>query len=418
MTKQKYIMALDAGTTSNRCILFNAKGEMCSVAQKEFTQYFPKPGWVEHDANEIWTTQLGVALSAMNEVGASAEDIAAIGITNQRETTIVWDRDTGEPVYHAIVWQCRRTSEYCDELKARGLTDLIRQKTGLVIDAYFSATKLKWILDNVPGVRARAERGDLLFGTVETWLIWKLTCGKIHVTDYSNASRTMMFNIHTLEWDDEILQELNIPTNAKNLARMYSSNWYQAKTQYIDNFVLTARSNEPEPVVVDKTALQKAIDANTGKVETDYTAETWADFAKTLADAKAVLADENATQNDIDAAAKALTDAAAALKVKPTEEPKPTPTVETKVVTDDLSDNNIPDSLKKAGYDTPEKITEKLKLESSKKLSSDNIVVYEVKLQVSKDGVTWFDATAENFPKNGLEISFTLPNGITSSSAI
>ena len=211
MTKQKYIMALDAGTTSNRCILFNARGEMCSVAQKEFTQYFPKPGWVEHDANEIWTTQLGVALSAMNEVGASAEDIAAIGITNQRETTIVWDRDTGEPVCHAIVWQCRRTSEYCDELKARGLTDLIRQKTGLVIDAYFSATKLKWILDNVPGVRARAERGDLLFGTVETWLIWKLTCGKIHVTDYSNASRTMMFNIHTLDWDDEILKILDIP---------------------------------------------------------------------------------------------------------------------------------------------------------------------------------------------------------------
>ena len=211
MTKQKYIMALDAGTTSNRCSLFNARGEMCSVAQKEFTQYFPKPGWVEHDANEIWTTQLGVALSAMNEVGASAEDIAAIGITNQRETTIVWDRDTGEPVYHAIVWQCRRTSEYCDELKARGLTDLIRQKTGLVIDAYFSATKLKWILDNVPGVRARAERGDLLFGTVETWLIWKLTCGKIHVTDYSNASRTMMFNIHTLDWDDEILKILDIP---------------------------------------------------------------------------------------------------------------------------------------------------------------------------------------------------------------
>ena len=207
----KYIMALDAGTTSNRCILFNARGEMCSVAQKEFTQYFPKPGWVEHDANEIWTTQLGVALSAMNEVGASAEDIAAIGITNQRETTIVWDRDTGEPVYHAIVWQCRRTSEYCDELKARGLTDLIRQKTGLVIDAYFSATKLKWILDNVPGAREKAEAGRLLFGTVETWLIWKLTCGRVHVTDYTNASRTMLFNIHTLEWDEDILQELNIP---------------------------------------------------------------------------------------------------------------------------------------------------------------------------------------------------------------
>ena len=206
-----YIMALDAGTTSNRCILFNEKGEMCSVAQKEFTQYFPKPGWVEHDANEIWTTQLGVALSAMNQVGASAADIAAIGITNQRETTIVWDRDTGEPIYHAIVWQCRRTSAYCDELKAKGLTEKFRQKTGLVIDAYFSATKLKWILDNVPGAREKAEAGQLLFGTVETWLIWKLTCGKIHVTDYSNASRTMMFNIHTLQWDDEILEELDIP---------------------------------------------------------------------------------------------------------------------------------------------------------------------------------------------------------------
>ena len=206
-----YIMALDAGTTSNRCILFDKQGRMCSVAQKEFTQYFPKPGWVEHDANEIWTTQLGVALSAMNAIGASAADIAAIGIANQRETTIVWDRNTGEPVYRAIVWQCRRTSAYCDELKARGLTDWFRQKTGLVIDAYFSATKLKWILDNVEGARARAEAGELMFGTVETWLIWKLTCGKIHVTDYSNASRTMLFNIHTLDWDDEILQLLGIP---------------------------------------------------------------------------------------------------------------------------------------------------------------------------------------------------------------
>ena len=166
MTKQKYIMALDAGTTSNRCILFNARGEMCSVAQKEFTQYFPQPGWVEHDANEIWTTQLGVALSAMNEVGASAEDIAAIGITNQRETTVVWDKTTGKPIYNAIVWQCRRTSEYCDSLKEKGLTEKFRQKTGLVIDAYFSATKIKWILDHVPGAREKAERGELLFGTV------------------------------------------------------------------------------------------------------------------------------------------------------------------------------------------------------------------------------------------------------------
>lgn len=207
----KYVMALDAGTTSNRCILFNEKGEMCSVAQKEFKQYFPKPGWVEHDANEIWSTQLGVAVEAMTKLGASAEDIAAIGITNQRETTIVWDRQTGEPVHHAIVWQCRRTSEYCDSLKAKGLVDIFRAKTGLVIDAYFSGTKLKWILDNVDGARERAERGELLFGTVETWLIWKLTKGAVHVTDYSNASRTMLFNIHTLTWDEEILQELSIP---------------------------------------------------------------------------------------------------------------------------------------------------------------------------------------------------------------
>ena len=207
----KYVMALDAGTTSNRCILFNEKGEMCSVAQKEFTQYFPKPGWVEHDANEIWSSQLGVAVEAMSKIGATAEDIAAIGITNQRETTIVWDKNTGEPVYHAIVWQCRRTSEYCDSLKEKGLVDTFRKKTGLVIDAYFSGTKLKWILDNVEGVRERAERGDLLFGTVETWLIWKLTKGKVHVTDYSNASRTLLFNIQELKWDDEILAELNIP---------------------------------------------------------------------------------------------------------------------------------------------------------------------------------------------------------------
>lgn len=207
----KYVMALDAGTTSNRCILFNEKGEMCSVAQKEFTQYFPKPGWVEHDANEIWSTQLGVAVEAMQKIGASAEDIAAIGITNQRETTIVWDKDTGEPVYNAIVWQCRRTSEYCDQLKEKGLTEEFRQKTGLVIDAYFSGTKLKWILDHVEGVRERAKRGELLFGTVETWLIWKLTKGASHVTDYSNASRTMLFNINTLKWDLEILEELDIP---------------------------------------------------------------------------------------------------------------------------------------------------------------------------------------------------------------
>lgn len=207
----KYVMALDAGTTSSRCILFNQQGEICSVEQKEFTQYFPKPGWVEHDANEIWATQLEVAQKAMKKIGATASDIAAIGITNQRETTVVWDRITGEPVCRAIVWQCRRTSEYCDALKEKGLTETFRSKTGLVIDAYFSATKLRWILDNVPGAKERAKRGELLFGTIETWLIWKLTKGRVHVTDYSNASRTMLFNINTLEWDDEILAELDIP---------------------------------------------------------------------------------------------------------------------------------------------------------------------------------------------------------------
>ena len=209
----KYIMALDSGTTSNRCILFNKAGEVCSMAQREFTQYFPHPVWVEHDADEIWAAQLGVAVEAMNKIGASAEDIAAIGITNQRETAVVWDKHTGVPVCRAIVWQCRRTSEYCDSLKEKGLTEKFRRKTGLVIDAYFSATKIKWILDNIPGAREKAERGELLFGTIETWLIWKLTKGKVHVTDYSNASRTMLFNIRTLTWDEEILTELDIPAS-------------------------------------------------------------------------------------------------------------------------------------------------------------------------------------------------------------
>lgn len=204
-------MAFDAGTTSNRCILFNKAGEICSIAQREFRQIYPKSGWVEHNANEIWATQYGVAAEAMQKIGASAKDIAAIGITDQRETTIVWDKKTGEPVYNAIVWQCRRTSEYCDYLKSKDLEQSFRQKTGLLIDAYFSATKLKWILDNVEGAREKAQNGELLFGTVETWLIWKLTKGKVHITDYSNASRTMLFNINTLKWDKDILAELDIP---------------------------------------------------------------------------------------------------------------------------------------------------------------------------------------------------------------
>ena len=209
----KYIMSLDAGTTSNRCILFNEAGEICSVAQKEFTQIFPRAGWVEHDADEIFTTQLEVARQALSNIGANASEIASIGITNQRETTICWNKVTGRPVYNAIVWQCRRTADYCDQLTAEGLVDTIRAKTGLVIDPYFSGTKIRWILQNVPGAREQAERGELLFGTVETWLIWKLTGGKVHVTDYSNASRTMLFNINTLTWDEEILNKLDIPAS-------------------------------------------------------------------------------------------------------------------------------------------------------------------------------------------------------------
>ncbi|MCD8334417.1 MAG: glycerol kinase GlpK [Clostridiales bacterium] len=207
----KFVMALDAGTTSNRCILFNREGEMVSVAQKEFTQYFPQPGWVEHDAMEIWLTQYAVASEALTRAGATAADIAAIGITNQRETTIVWDKTTGEPICNAIVWQDRRTAEYCDTLVEKGLTDEYRAKTGLIIDPYFSATKIRWMLENVPGAREKAEAGQLLFGTVETWLIWKLTGGRVHVTDYSNAARTMLFNIIDLKWDEEILAELDIP---------------------------------------------------------------------------------------------------------------------------------------------------------------------------------------------------------------
>jgi len=207
----KYIMALDQGTTSSRAIIFDENGTIKGVTNREFTQIYPKPGWVEHDPMEIWGSQIGVAREVLSKSGLSPSDIAAIGITNQRETTIVWDKNTGKPVYNAIVWQCRRTAPICDELKAKGLTEKIREKTGLVIDAYFSGTKVKWILDNVEGAREKAEKGELLFGNVDTWLIWNLTGGKVHVTDYSNASRTMLFNIHTLDWDDEILQELDIP---------------------------------------------------------------------------------------------------------------------------------------------------------------------------------------------------------------
>lgn len=211
--EKKYIMALDQGTTSSRAIIFNHEGEIVKVAQNEFTQYYPKPGWVEHDPMEIWGTQSGVAREVLETAGIRPEEIAAIGITNQRETTIVWDKTTGRPVYNAIVWQCRRTASICDDLKARGLEDYVRDNTGLVIDAYFSGTKIKWILDNVEGAREKAENGELLFGNIDTWLIWNLTRGKVHVTDYSNASRTMIYNIKELKWDEKLLSELDIPAS-------------------------------------------------------------------------------------------------------------------------------------------------------------------------------------------------------------
>lgn len=260
----KYVMALDAGTTSNRCILFNEKGEICSMAQKEFTQYFPKPGWVEHDPGEIWSTQLAVARQAMNEIHASASDIAAIGITNQRETAIVWDKNTGKPVYNAIVWQCRRTSEYCDSLKEKGLTEMFQKKTGLVIDAYFSGTKVKWILDHVEGVRERANRGELLFGTVETWLIWKLTKGAVHVTDYSNASRTMLFNINTLKWDDEILKELDIPKSMLPQAKPSSEIYGETDPSFFGGRIpITGAAGDQQAALFGQTCFEKGEAKNT-----------------------------------------------------------------------------------------------------------------------------------------------------------
>ena len=208
---EKYVMSLDQGTTSCRCILFDKKGTMISMAQKEYTQYYPKAGWVEHDPNEIYQTQIEVAKKALSNIGINHHAISAIGITNQRETTVIWDKHTGEPIYPAIVWQCRRTAPYCDSLIQKGLSEVFQQKTGLLIDAYFSATKIHWILQNVPGAMQKAQNGDLLFGTTDSWLIWKMTNGAVHATDYSNASRTMLFNIHTLQWDSDIIKELNIP---------------------------------------------------------------------------------------------------------------------------------------------------------------------------------------------------------------
>ncbi len=227
---KQYILALDQGTSSSRAIVFDEKGETCAVAQREFRQIFPKSGWVEHDPHEIWSSQASVIAEAIATLDINGLNIAGIGITNQRETTIVWDSETEEPVYNAIVWQDRRTSDYCDELKKQGVTDMIRQKTGLIIDAYFSATKIKWILDNVPGARERAEKGKLLFGTVDTWLIWRLTRGEVHVTDVSNASRTMLFNINTLEWDQELLDLFRIPRSMMPEVKSSSEVYGHTKT--------------------------------------------------------------------------------------------------------------------------------------------------------------------------------------------
>lgn len=227
---KQYILSLDQGTSSSRAIVFDEKGEICSVAQKEFRQQFPHSGWVEHDPHEIWSSQASVIAEAIASIDINGLNIAGIGITNQRETTIVWDRETEEPIYNAIVWQDRRTSAYCDSLKAEGKTDFIREKTGLIIDAYFSATKVKWILDNVPGARERAEKGKLLFGTVETWLIWRLTRGEVHVTDVTNASRTMLFNIHTLQWDEELLKLFDIPLSMMPEVKSSSEIYGHTKT--------------------------------------------------------------------------------------------------------------------------------------------------------------------------------------------
>ena len=229
-TTSKYILALDQGTSSSRAIVFDHEGNICSVAQMEFTQYFPKPGWVEHNPMEIWSSEAAVIAEAITKLGINGKSLAAIGITNQRETTIVWDAETGVPVYNAIVWQDRRTSAFCDELKAQGLVDKIREKTGLIIDAYFSGTKIKWILDNVPGAREKALAGQLRFGTVDSWLVWQLTRGEVHVTDVTNASRTMLFNIHTLEWDQELLDLLGIPASMMPAVKSSSEVYGHTKT--------------------------------------------------------------------------------------------------------------------------------------------------------------------------------------------
>ncbi len=259
-----HILSLDQGTTSSRALIFDHAGNICSVAQKELTQHFPQPGWVEHNPNEIWSSQLGVAVEAMSKIGISGAELAAIGITNQRETAVVWDRTSGEPIYNAIVWQDRRTASFCDELKNKGLSETIRRKTGLVIDAYFSATKIRWILDNVKGAREKAERSQLAFGTIDTWLVWKLTYGKSHVTDVSNASRTMLFNINTLQWDAELLQLFNIPLSMLPQVASSSEVYVQTETTWFGaNVPIAGIAGDQQAALFGQLCLDEGMVKNT-----------------------------------------------------------------------------------------------------------------------------------------------------------
>ena len=263
--KKKYVLAVDQGTTSSRAILFNHAGEMVGMDQKEFRQIFPKPGWVEHDADEIWSTVLSVIAGVIGKTGIRAGEVAAIGITNQRETTVVWDKTTGEPVYHAIVWQSRQSLGICEQLKSNGCEETVRQKTGLLIDPYFSGTKVRWILDNVEGARERAKRGELLFGTIDSWLIWKLTGGKVHVTDYSNASRTLLFNIHTLQWDDELLEMLDVPREMLPEVRSSSEIYGEVLTDYFfgESVVISGIAGDQQAALFGQACFEKGMVKNT-----------------------------------------------------------------------------------------------------------------------------------------------------------
>jgi len=259
----KYLLALDQGTTSSRALVIEHSGKVVAVAQKEFTQIFPQPGWVEHDVNEIWASQIDVAADAIGRAAISRSDIAAIGITNQRETAVVWDRKTGEPVFHAIVWQDRRTAPICDQMRADGLVPVVQQKTGLVIDAYFSGTKVRWILDNVPGARERAERGELAFGTIDSWLIWKLTKGKVHVTDETNASRTMLFNIHTRDWDDELLKALHVPRSMLPAAKSSSEVYGESEVGTLEGLPIAGIAGDQQAALFGQMCSKPGMAKNT-----------------------------------------------------------------------------------------------------------------------------------------------------------